>query len=73
MKTASGIIMSAPVAYPTQSDGRTPKMLKIQTATMRHGGEDVREAGGHGAGVESPRTALGRRRRIPLRLHDVRR
>ena len=34
MKTPSGIIMSAPVAYPTQSDGRTPKMLKSQTATM---------------------------------------
>ena len=35
MKTPRGIIISAPVAYPTQSDGRTPKMLNTQTATMR--------------------------------------
>jgi hypothetical protein len=34
MKTASGIIRSAPVMYATQTAGLIPKMLKSQTRTM---------------------------------------
>ena len=70
MKTASGIIMSAPVAYPTQSEGRTLEDVEDPDRHDEHGRENMREASGHRPRVEGPRSAR-RRRRVPLRLDDV--